>query len=400
MRKILLLIFIVPFTVKAQFLPQLNPLYNNPNNLNLPLDSNYVPGPYYVVQNYRLDANNIDWILQSHYDIETNNYLLTKSTQTYDFISSNLKYDQYITSFFYENGKIKTRNNYRRFTDSNTLKINSVDSFLYQNELITLIKNNRLDDTTAFVYEGTEFIYDSLGRVFEKKPYNYKPLPNYSVSGYFLVDSFNLNNQPIKVNNYQIDDTITKTIQSAFLDYDTIGRITSIVFYSHIFQNSPPIKMDSLVHYYSGNKIYPDSTIGYSFNNSKFGYSYKTIYNYLQNGKISEIWGYRYNNDFPYLTSKSIYTKSFPTSIKKANEESLEAIIYPNPSNGNFMIKTNNFSEKISVNIINILGEIVYQNDFTNTNEITINENLKSGLYFIQLVKDNKQTCYKILINN
>ena len=219
MRKILLLIFIVPFTVKAQFLPQLNPLYNNPNNLNLPLDSNYVPGPYYVVQNYRLDANNIDWILQSHYDIETNNYLLTKSTQTYDFISSNLKYDQYITSFFYENGKIKTRNNYRRFTDSNTLKINSVDSFLYQNELITLIKNNRLDDTTAFVYEGTEFIYDSLGRVFEKKPYNYKPLPNYSVSGYFLVDSFNLNNQPIKVNNYQIDDTITKTIQSAFLDY-------------------------------------------------------------------------------------------------------------------------------------------------------------------------------------
>ena len=355
MRKILLLIFIVPFTVKAQFLPQLNPLYNNPNNLNLPLDSNYVPGPYYVVQNYRLDANNIDWILQSHYDIETNNYLLTKSTQTYDFISSNLKYDQYITSFFYENGKIKTRNNYRRFTDSNTLKINSVDSFLYQNELITLIKNNRLDDTTAFVYEGTEFIYDSLGRVFEKKPYNYKPLPNYSVSGYFLVDSFNLNNQPIKVNNYQIDDTITKTIQSAFLDYDTIGRITSIVFYSHIFQNSPPIKMDSLVHYYSGNKIYPDSTIGYSFNNSKFGYSYKTIYNYLQNGKISEIWGYRYNNDFPYLTSKSIYTKSFPTSIKKANEESLEAIIYPNPSNGNFMIKTNNFSEKISVNIIHIL---------------------------------------------
>lgn len=93
MKKLLLLLSFIPFTVSAQFSPNLISIYNNPNNMNLILDSNYVPGEYYSVKNYYLDANKIDFNLNNQYDIETNNYLLTKSTQTYYNINSSFKYD-------------------------------------------------------------------------------------------------------------------------------------------------------------------------------------------------------------------------------------------------------------------------------------------------------------------
>lgn len=389
MKKLLLLLSFIPFTVSAQFSPNLISIYNNPNNMNLILDSNYLPGEYYSVKNYYLDANKIDFNLNNQYDIETNNYLLTKSTQTYYNINSSFKYDQYSSAYFYTNGKISTRNYYRKSIDSINSELTFIDSFIYINDLITLIKTNRLGDTTTFSSEGTEYIYDLAGRLVESKPYNYKPIPNYVVSGYLLADSFNVNKKPLLVKNYQVSDTISKVIQSSVINYDSLGRVTNIVFYSHMFQNSPPFKMDSLVHYYQEKNIYPDSTISYNIANSRLSIGYKTIYSYLPSGKISEILVFNYANGVPTLTSKSVYTKSFPTSIKKVNEQPFEVTVFPNPTTSLLNVATN--CNIKTVLIYNITGQLVkeinYENDNLKNVSFAIDE-LAPGMYMLQIIEE------------
>ncbi len=389
MKKILLIILVIPFTASAQFPPKLIFNYNDPNNLNMLLDSNYVPGEYYSVKNYSLDANKIDFNLNNQYDIETNNYLLTKSIQTYHNINSSFKYDQYSSAYFYTNGKISTRNYYRKSIDSINPELRSIDSFIYKNDLITLIKTNRLGDTTTFSSEGTEYVYDLVGRLVESKPYNYKPIPNYVVSGYLLADSFNVNNKPQLVKNYQVSDTISKVVQSSVINYDSFGRVTTIVFYSNPFQNFPPIKMDSLVHYYQEKNVYPDSSILYNIANSRLSFSYKTVYNYLPNGKISEILGFNYSNGVPTLTSKSVYTKSFPTSIKKVNEQPFKVILFPNPATSQLSITSG--SNIKTVLVYNVTGKLVkelkYENDNLKDVSFAIDE-LAKGMYMVQIIDE------------
>ncbi|MFA9214372.1 MAG: T9SS type A sorting domain-containing protein [Candidatus Methylacidiphilales bacterium] len=396
MKKLLLLLSFIPFTVSAQFSPNLISIYNNPNNLNLILDSNYVPGEYYSVNNYYLDANKIDFNLNNQYDIETNNYLLTKSTQTYYNINSSFKYNQYSSAYFYTNGKISTRNYYRKSIDSINSQLRSIDSFVYKNDLITLIKTNRLGDTTTFSSEGTEYIYDLVGRLVESKPYNYKPIPNYVVSGYLFADSFNVNNKPLLVKNYQVSDTISKVIQSSVINYDSLGRVTNIVFYSHMFQNSPPFKMDSLVHYYREENIYPDSSISYNIANSRLSIGYKTIYNYLPSGKISEILVFNYTNGIPTLTSKSVYTKSFPNSINKVKEQLLEISVFPNPATNKLnIIFEGNIPKNLIANIYDSKGSLIKTETLIN-NEIAIS-NLAQGLYLLNIESEGKRYSSKFI---
>jgi hypothetical protein len=68
--------------------------------------------------------------------------------------------------------------------------------------------------------------------------------------------------------------------------------------------------------------------------------------------------------------------------------------IYPNPSNGNFVIYNHNknFSNMIEIKIVNLSGQIIYQKTMPQNIKkwnITL-ETIKPGLYFIQLYSKNK----------
>jgi len=82
------------------------------------------------------------------------------------------------------------------------------------------------------------------------------------------------------------------------------------------------------------------------------------------------------------------------TSNLFSNNRSLK--VYPNPSNGTFII--DNLTDVNSLQVINILGKTVYFNNDISEGQININ-NLDKGIYFVQsLQNDNTITIVKVIV--
>jgi hypothetical protein len=69
--------------------------------------------------------------------------------------------------------------------------------------------------------------------------------------------------------------------------------------------------------------------------------------------------------------------------------------IYPNPSNGKFIVMTEN---NVKIEILNILGNIIYQSNNTSTQEIDLSF-VENGIYIININSDNERFTKKIIIN-
>jgi hypothetical protein len=62
--------------------------------------------------------------------------------------------------------------------------------------------------------------------------------------------------------------------------------------------------------------------------------------------------------------------------------------IYPNPTNGGLTITFANTQEAIRIEVMNVAGQIVSSERFTDTNKIKMNISGAHGVYFIHLVPE------------
>ena len=92
------------------------------------------------------------------------------------------------------------------------------------------------------------------------------------------------------------------------------------------------------------------------------------------------------------------------TGIKDELFSSSEFNIYPNPTNGDFTVRLNsgkNISQ-LKVTLVNILGKIVWSNNFDNLNDNSLiniqTGGLSSGIYLIRLSDGNYETVSRISI--
>jgi len=73
--------------------------------------------------------------------------------------------------------------------------------------------------------------------------------------------------------------------------------------------------------------------------------------------------------------------------------------IYPNPSNGNFQIENQTFSEQAVVEIYNNYGQTVYRQEGIPSNgNLNISTLLQSGLYLVTVIDDQLSTTKKLVI--
>lgn len=99
----------------------------------------------------------------------------------------------------------------------------------------------------------------------------------------------------------------------------------------------------------------------------------------------------------------------FDVFIQKLNQSSVTSInqlanhknsisVFPNPNNGTLNISIENKnSDKINVSVTNNLGEIILESVFnTSTHKLNTSE-LISGIYFVRLIKNNKQEIIKFI---
>jgi len=83
----------------------------------------------------------------------------------------------------------------------------------------------------------------------------------------------------------------------------------------------------------------------------------------------------------------------WPGNVGIIDVEDLEFSVYPNPFSNNLTIKLNENSKINSVKLINSFGQIIGLNNVEiNSNSIRINEldNLPIGIYYIQIIDNNK----------
>jgi hypothetical protein len=75
--------------------------------------------------------------------------------------------------------------------------------------------------------------------------------------------------------------------------------------------------------------------------------------------------------------------------------------ISPNPTNYNFTISFENTILKGNVEIINVIGEKVFEEDIFNKQQIQINlKNISSGIYFVKVFDSKKQYCKKLIVEH
>lgn len=99
-------------------------------------------------------------------------------------------------------------------------------------------------------------------------------------------------------------------------------------------------------------------------------------------------------------------TLADPCSTLHINENLLEdnISIFPNPTDGlvNVYFENKNISDKISIKIYDMIGKLIFEKmdvELIN-NSFSINlENLTSGIYFINIQRNNKSTSKKLIIN-
>lgn len=89
---------------------------------------------------------------------------------------------------------------------------------------------------------------------------------------------------------------------------------------------------------------------------------------------------------------------AFPAGIKNTASDNFAINIYPNPSNGKFLIQLPLTEANTEVEISNLLGEKIWVTTVINQNIITVNESLPQGMYLVKAVSGGRTTVRNLVI--
>lgn len=89
---------------------------------------------------------------------------------------------------------------------------------------------------------------------------------------------------------------------------------------------------------------------------------------------------------------------SFPTSINES-DESMKALIYPNPNNGSFTISMEDYNgDNYNMQVTDVSGKLVYY-EVLNSSQSNINLNeLNKGMYFVSVSDGTNQVVKRIVV--
>ena len=76
-------------------------------------------------------------------------------------------------------------------------------------------------------------------------------------------------------------------------------------------------------------------------------------------------------------------------------------LVYPNPSNGSFVITVKEFTkEGYGIRITNSLGQLVFSSDNNTEEQLRLSPDLNEGVYTISLVMNNERVNKKMVVQS
>ncbi|MBL0032047.1 MAG: T9SS type A sorting domain-containing protein [Bacteroidetes bacterium] len=96
---------------------------------------------------------------------------------------------------------------------------------------------------------------------------------------------------------------------------------------------------------------------------------------------------------------RPIFGPRYPFTVEVSEaSNSFDFNIYPNPASEKITIELP-FNKKSKVQIINVVGEVILEEEITSSKTISI-ENIASGIYFARIINDNNfSSVRKFVIN-
>jgi hypothetical protein len=85
-----------------------------------------------------------------------------------------------------------------------------------------------------------------------------------------------------------------------------------------------------------------------------------------------------------------------PCTVGVNETENNAFVVYPNPNNGQFVVKHNkNIS---SIRVYNVMGQVVFQNNAVNATQFAFNNELNRGLYFVEMLSNGKKITQRVVV--
>jgi hypothetical protein len=84
------------------------------------------------------------------------------------------------------------------------------------------------------------------------------------------------------------------------------------------------------------------------------------------------------------------------TSVGVSEKESNSFTVYPNPNNGQFVVKHN--KNIASIRVYNVMGQVVFQNTAVNAQQFAFNNELNRGLYFVEMISNGKKITQRVVV--
>jgi len=99
----------------------------------------------------------------------------------------------------------------------------------------------------------------------------------------------------------------------------------------------------------------------------------------------------------PFPNMETVIQRIFNDYVLSLSTENrTEFSVYPNPAQNQLKLMfPNQFSESATIQIINSLGQLVYQNQLPSSLEVDIS-NLSNGIYFVKVSDGNQSTTKKV----
>lgn len=85
-------------------------------------------------------------------------------------------------------------------------------------------------------------------------------------------------------------------------------------------------------------------------------------------------------------------------SVGIDEDENLKINIYPNPNKGTFIVELKSPESKVMCNVFNAIGDIVFEKEFKNKEELEINIDVAPGVYYIKLIDQKNTIIEKVVV--
>lgn len=136
----------------------------------------------------------------------------------------------------------------------------------------------------------------------------------------------------------------------------------------------------------------PNGAIGVNFGNTTQGALVLTTTSYVGNSLLIS------PNVTPFVLSEQVSCVDFSGGIDEGS--GIDIKVYPNPAGSSFSIQMKGLSGEVNLRIVDILGQVVFVNEYnlSNENEIKINQDLSKGVYSILVNSGDRKIVNKLIV--